>query len=89
MNIRIDKYAITNDSRQYMVSEVKVSTGEKTAGEEVLLNTTFHSNIPSALEALLERKVKESDAKTLGEFKKDFDEAIAWIKAQFEGLDIK
>ena len=86
MNIRIDKYAITNDSRQYMVSEVKVSTGEKTAGEEVLLNTTFHSSLPSALDALLKRKIKESDAKTLGELKKDFDEAVLWIKSQFEGL---
>lgn len=83
MNIRIGNYHLANDSRQYTLSEVRVSEGEKTAGEEILTDTTYHPSIDSALKALLERKIKESDAMTLAELRRDFNAAVAWIQSQF------
>lgn len=84
MDIKIGKYVLKNDDRQYTLSEMKISKGEKTAGEEIISNITYHPSITSALEALLERKIKTSDATTLSEIKKDFSEAVVWIKDQFK-----
>lgn len=84
MDIKIGKYVLRNDDRQYTLSETKISKGGKTAGEEIISNTTYHPSITAALEALLERKIKSSDATTLAELKRDVHESMTWIKAQFD-----
>ena len=60
--MRIDKYDISADTNQFILSEVRVVTDEKSKnfGETVLVNKTFHTSWEGLLIGLSKREMKES-----------------------------
>lgn len=87
MKVKIGKYLLTNDSRQYLLSEVKIAADGKNAGNEVISNTTYYPTIAGVLNALLELKIKSSDATTLSELKESHAEAVAWINDKSASIE--
>jgi hypothetical protein len=80
INLKIDKYHITNDTLQYIISEKTTIKEGKHAGEIAMVNKRYFPSLAGAFIALFEKRLKESNAATLTEFKKDHDAALEWIK---------
>ena len=73
MNIKIGKYKLSSDENQYIVTEIKISKDGKKAGNEYEANDTYHPTLVSALNNLIQRRLKKSDATTLIELKNDLE----------------
>jgi len=65
MNIKIGKYILTSDSRNFIIAEQHPRPTKK----KKFINATisYHSSIEDALNGLLKRRLLESDAATLTE----------------------
>ena len=76
MNIKIGNYNLTSDACQFIVSETKTNNqeGSKHFGEEYESNYTYHPTIESALNGVLKRRLRASDATTLEQLKKELQE---------------
>jgi len=72
MEIRIGKFIITSDDRQYVLSEEKVSKSGKTAGQTYTNDIGYYCKLVDVLNALLELKLRRSDTTTLESFKNDY-----------------
>ncbi len=66
MNIQIGKYWLSSDRHNYIISKppVKDKRGFKTYPRP-----TYYSSLSSAFTGLLERRLRQTDATTLGELK--------------------
>lgn len=83
MDITLGKYNLSNDDRQFIVSEIKIIQDGKNAGAEIKANQTYHSTLSSAISAVLDRRIKRSEATTLIGLKSDYEAAKKWIQDQF------
>jgi hypothetical protein len=72
MEIKIGKFIITSDDRQYVLSEEKISKSGKSEGNTYTDDIGYYCKLVDVLNALLELKLRRSDATTLGEFKNDY-----------------
>ena len=85
MNITIDKFSITSDSHNLIVTETdKLREKEDGVISNSGIGSRFFGNIPDALNYILEQKLKSSEATTLKGFYADYVEFKEWIKDQFE-----
>ena len=71
MDIKIGSYRLTNDSMNFIVSEVFISDGDKHKGQEYQSNHSYHTSIEQALNNVLKRRLLKSDSTTLRELQKD------------------
>jgi len=67
MNIKIGKYTITSDERQFIVTEVKLARKGINKGKDVEINQTFHTSLQSTMENILKRKVLGSKVTSIKE----------------------
>jgi len=88
MNIKIGKYRLISSAKDFTISETKVGSDEtkKNFGEEFDADKTYHPNLASALENVLNRKIKESEATTLKELLSDVTAARAELREIWGGL---
>ncbi len=86
MDIRIGKYKLSSSSKGFTISEVKVKTDGSNPGTEYDTDKTYHPTLVSALDNVLNRKIKESEATTLKELLVDFQRARDELKALWGGL---
>lgn len=83
MNIRVGNYKITSDKSQYVVSEIKEHTDGKNIGLEYETAFKFYPHISYAINSLVERQLKDSDATTLAELRKDLKQIRTELYALF------
>ena len=88
MNIKIGKFKLTSSSRDFTVSETKTGSDEtkKNFGEEFDADKTYHPTLYSALENILNRKVRQSDATTLNGLLDAHNEARVELQTIWGGL---
>ena len=84
MEIPIGKYVITSDSYCYALSEKKKVKEGENQGTEYLQNIGYYSTIEICLEALLEHKIRTSDAATIKELLEEMKKASKFIRAEFK-----
>lgn len=77
-----DGYVLTSDAHNWTISKKKVFQSGKRAGETRLDPIGHHSVLGSALRALLEAKLKESDATSLDGLHKE----ISSFKKEVESM---
>ena len=66
MNIKIGKYKLSSNSMNYIISE---EIQNQKTGEMYDTNHSYHMTILAAINNVLERRLRESDATTLVELK--------------------
>jgi len=73
MDIKIGEYKLLTDSEQFIVARPRKNKTGKNKGEIIDTDKTYHPNVESALNNLLQRKLIKSDAETLSELKNDLN----------------
>lgn len=71
MNIKIGNYKITSDAFQFILSETKVKTSGKNEGLEYDTNHQHFPTISGALNSLVGKRLRKSEATTLAGLRKD------------------
>jgi len=91
MNINIrDKYVITTDGRNFVVSEIKIIKEGEKCREEYTADKTYHGRIDHALMCVFRRGLLKSDATTLKEILKEIKDFREELQELFElNLDAK
>lgn len=85
-DIRIGRYRITSDPHNWIVSEVKSYETGAREGEEYESNPQYCGSLEQALNLLLSRALRESDARSLQELK---DEINLWRGEVLAALGIR
>jgi hypothetical protein len=77
MKIRIGDYSLSTSASAFRVSEIKKNSDKDSEhfGEEYESEHTYPSSLENALNDILNRKVKESDAVTLEQLLKSHTDA--------------
>lgn len=81
--IQIDDHVITADTNGWCLSEeVKRQSGAK-AGEPYLTNHKYCPTLPSAINLMLELRLRKSDATTLKEIREEIRDFRAQLTERF------
>ena len=81
-----DKYVITSDSRNFILSKKEIRQTGKHKGEEVLKHFGFYHTLNNLFDAFFELRVKKSTAKSFKELHADVILAKQEIKQLSKGL---
>jgi len=84
MDIKIGKYWLSSDSRNYIIS--KPPQKDK-RGIKFYPNQTYYSTIPNAINGLLEILLKKSDVTTLTELLNEHRELTRSLSEAFKGIE--
>ncbi len=84
MKIKIGKFVITADERQFIVNQVYTPRNGDSAGKEIFINQTFHSNLESAFENILKREVLDSKVESIKELLTFIKKQKADLKKMFD-----
>ncbi len=80
MRIKIGKYVLTSGAKDFQVTELYISEGERTKAEELEKDTTYLDSLEGALNNILKRKLLDSDATTLAQLLKELQEHRAELR---------
>ncbi len=88
MNIRIGKKHIITSTSMNIVLKEKRTKGvdSKQPGEEYWVDIGYYGKVEHAVNALLDRKVRVSDARTLADVVKVVENTRKLIKDSLEGI---
>ncbi len=75
MDIKIGRFRLTSDDRQFIVSQFKTNRKGANAGKKVEINFTYHTSLIDAFRNIYKRKVLASKVESV-------EEVITLLKEQ-------
>ncbi len=82
MNIKIGDYRLRSDSRNYIVSSAEKKRDKK--GNEFYEKCTYHPSIENAISNILQRRLKKSEATSIGGLLKEIKNIRGELKDIFK-----
>lgn len=82
-SFRIGKYKAKSYAHGWDLGEVRVLESGPSAGQERLANTTHHATLEAAINAIMRRRLRESDAEGLAEILQEIQDFRAELAKQF------
>lgn len=84
MEIKIGKYTITSDPLCIILNETKTIKNGKRKGEKYLSPIGYYIGVEGCLDALLELKIRESQATSIKELLDEVKETGKFIREEFQ-----
>jgi len=86
MKIPVGKYVITSDPYQYIVNEKKISKKGKNMGKEYLTPASYHNTVESAMQDIIERRIRSCEATTIKELIQEVGQIKTTVKQALKGV---
>lgn len=84
MKIEMGKYSITSDPLCIILNEKKAIKSGENKGKEYISPVGYYPTVEDCMDALIERKIRESQATSFKELLNEVKEISKFIRKQFK-----